>query len=216
MSKMKIAVLISGRGTNLQALINASKAEDYPAEIAVVISNKPEAQGLMRAKEAGLETLVIDHKKFPDRESFEEELHTSLKKYQVKLICLAGFMRILNANFVNRWRDRIVNIHPSLLPAFKGLHTHERALETGVKFTGCTIHFVRPEMDDGPIIMQAAVPVAVDDTTDSLALRILHEENKLYPEAVKLLASGQVRVANNKVVFREAPEIVKPISNPPV
>lgn len=169
MRKLKLAVLISGGGTNLQALIDACNDPSYPAEIAVVVSNRPDAYGLERAKSAGISAECVDHKDYETREDFEDILHDRLKDHDVELVCLAGFMRLLTATFVGKWKDRMINIHPSLLPSYKGLHTHARAIEDGVRFGGCTVHFVRPEMDDGPIIMQAAVPIDANETEDSLA-----------------------------------------------
>lgn len=203
MRKLKLGVMISGGGTNLQALIDACAAADYPAEIQVVISNRPDAKGLERAREAGIDAVAIDHKAFDDRDSFEAEIHQCLKDYEVQLVCLAGFMRILGTDFVGRWKDRMINIHPSLLPSYKGLHTHARAIEDGVRFGGCTIHFVRPAMDDGPIIMQAAVPIEPDDTEDSLAAKVLTFEHKMYPAAVRMIAEGRVRVSGGKCVFKD-------------
>ncbi|WP_321391053.1 phosphoribosylglycinamide formyltransferase [Emcibacter sp.] len=201
---LEIAVLISGRGSNLQALIDACADEEFPARIVRVISNKADAYGLERAKKAGIPTTVISHQDYDNKEAFEDAIDQELNACNVKMICLAGFMRILDARFVNRWKDRIINIHPSLLPSFKGLHTHERALESGVRFTGCTVHIVRPEMDDGPIILQAAVAVNPDETADELAGRILEYEHIIYPEALRLMASGKARVAGDKVIIESA------------
>ena len=164
MARVKLIVLISGRGSNLQSLIDACAEPGFPAEIALVISNVPGVQGLERAEKAGIETVVVNHKDYPNRESFEDALSAVIKPIKPTMICLAGFMRILTDGFVTRWHNRLINIHPSLLPSFKGLHTHERAIEAGVRFAGCTVHFVRPAMDDGPIIVQAAVPIHPDDT----------------------------------------------------
>ena len=200
---MKIAVLISGRGSNLQSLIDAEAAGELGAEIALVISNVPDAPGLERAAETGIPTETIDHRDFEGREPFEDALHAALSGRSVELVCLAGFMRLLTDNFVGKWRDRLINIHPSILPAFKGLHTHERAIEAGVRFSGCTIHFVTPEMDDGPIIAQAVVPVLQGDTPGDLAARILAEEHRLYPLAVRLIAEGRAKVVGNKVEISE-------------
>jgi phosphoribosylglycinamide formyltransferase-1 len=199
MAKTKIAVLISGRGSNLQALIDASKADDYPAEIVLVLSNKADAYGLERAREAGIATAVVDHKSFETREEFEEAIDGAIRAAGARFVCLAGFMRILTPWFVERWRDLVINIHPSLLPAFKGLHTHERALEAGVRIHGCTVHYLRPEMDDGPIIGQAAVPVLPGDDADALSARVLEAEHKLYPQCVALACSGKARVAGERV-----------------
>lgn len=203
MAKLRLGVMISGSGTNLQALIDACKSEGYPAEIVVVISNRPRVMGLDRAKAAGIKTVTIDHKRFEDRAEFEEEIHQTLKEHNVGLVCLAGFMRLLNADFVNRWKDRMINIHPSLLPSYKGLHTHARALEDGVRFAGCTIHYVRPEMDNGPIIMQTAIPIDHGETEESLIAKTLTYEHSMYPAAVKLIAEKRIRVSGNKVVYSE-------------
>ncbi len=199
--KLKLGVLISGRGSNLQALIDASAKPDYPAEIVLVISNVPDAEGLERCRRPNIATAVIDHKDFDDRESFEAELDKTLRAKEVDLVCLAGFMRLLTDTFVKRWRDRLINIHPSLLPAFKGLNVHERAVEAGVRIAGCTVHYVRPSMDNGPIIVQAAVPVHPGDDADALAARILGHEHRIYPLAVSLIAEGRVRVAGERVLI---------------
>lgn len=204
MSRRRVAVLVSGRGSNLQALIDAAKDPAYPAEIVLVVSNRPKAYGLKRAEEAGIPALAIDHKAYADRAEFEADLHAALKSHGVELVCLAGFMRLLDPDFVSRWRDRLINIHPSLLPAFKGLHTHERVLEAGVRFTGATVHFVRPEMDDGPIIAQAVVPVRPDDSAEELALRVLAEEHKLYVAALALVANGRAKVRDRLVAISGA------------
>jgi len=201
---LKIGVLISGRGSNLQSLIDAQTNGLLGAEIGIIISNVPEVQGLDRAAAAGIPTTVINHKDFDGREPFEDALDEELVSYGIELVCLAGFMRLLTGGFVNRWTDRLINIHPSLLPSFKGLHTHERALEAGVRFGGCTVHFVRAEMDAGPIIVQAAVPILSDDTPDTLADRVLSEEHKIYPLAVKMIAEGRVEVVDNTVKIKDA------------
>lgn len=199
MARLKLGVLISGRGSNLQALIDATADPAFPAEITVVISNIADVQGLQRAAEAGIATCVIDHKAHDGRAAFESALTEALEEHQVRLVCLAGFMRLLTKGFVDHWRDRIINIHPSLLPAFKGLNTHERVLDYGVKFTGCTVHFVRAEMDEGPIIVQGVVPVISSDTPDRLATRVLQVEHRIYPLAVRLVAEGRARVVGNAV-----------------
>lgn len=198
---MKVGVLISGRGSNLQALIDACADADFPAEIVTVISNKPGAGGLDLAEAAGIPHQVINHKEFEDRESFDGALDEALRGAGVELICSAGFMRILTDGFVEKWRNKQLNIHPSLLPSFKGLHVHERSIEAGVRISGCTVHFVRAEMDDGPIVAQAAVPVHSDDTASTLAARILVAEHKIYPLALKLVAEGKARVVGEKVIF---------------
>jgi len=194
-----VAVLISGRGSNLQALLDAAADPDYPAEVRLVIANKAGAQGLDRAREAGVETRFIDHTLFEDREDFEKALDAALREVGAKFICLAGFMRILTPWFVDKWKDRLINIHPSLLPAFKGVHTHERALEAGVRIHGCTVHYVRPEMDDGPIIGQAAVPVLPEDDAETLSARVLEAEHRLYPACLKLVVEAKARVSAERV-----------------
>jgi phosphoribosylglycinamide formyltransferase 1 len=199
MTKKRVGVLISGRGSNLQALIEACKATDYPAEIVVVISNVPQAAGLARAEAAGIPTRAINHKDFPSREAFDTALDTALTGAGVELLCNAGFLRLHTQGFVERWRDRHLNIHPSLLPAFKGLDTHRRVLEAGAKVSGCTVHFVRCAMDEGPIVAQAAVPVLGGDTPDTLAARVLEAEHRLYPHALRLVASGVVSVVDEGV-----------------
>jgi phosphoribosylglycinamide formyltransferase-1 len=199
MAALKLGVLISGRGSNLQALIDAVKQSGFPAQIACVISNKPGVEGLDRANKAGIPTFTISHHDYPSREAFEKALDTRLTEMAVQLVCLAGFMRILTPWFVDRWRDRLINIHPSLLPAFPGLDTHQKAIDYGVKFAGCTVHFVRAEMDHGPIILQTAVPVHQDDTEEALAARVLIAEHKIYPEAVRLIAENRVNVIDEKV-----------------
>jgi phosphoribosylglycinamide formyltransferase-1 len=198
-ASLKLGVLISGRGTNLQALIDACAADAFPAEIALVVSNVEGAAGLERARKAGIHTLVIDHREFESRAKFDQAVASALETHDVGLVCLAGFLRILSKAFVDRWRDRIINIHPSLLPAFKGLHVHERVLEAGVRITGCTVHFIRPEMDEGPIIVQGAVPVMADDTPETLAGRVLEVEHRIYPLAVRLIAEGKARVVGDIV-----------------
>ena len=192
--KKRVGVLISGRGSNLQALLDAHGQPDYPAQIVRVISNIPDVLGLERAHKAGVPTAVIPHKNYPDRESFERAVNAQLEADGVEIVCLAGFMRVLTEYFVKSWNGRLINIHPSLLPLFKGLHTHERALEEGVRFAGCTVHFVVPEMDSGPIIVQAAVPVLPGDTPDLLAARVLEQEHVVYPLALALVAQGRTRI----------------------
>lgn len=195
MARLKVGVLISGRGSNLQALLDAAADPSFPAEIALVLSNKADAFGLHRAERAGVPTAVIDHRAFPkDKPGFEAAMNAALDSAGVELVCLAGFMRLLSPAFVERWHDRLINIHPSLLPSFKGLDTHERALAAGVRLHGCTVHFVRAEMDDGPIIVQAAVPVLPGDDAHSLADRVLGAEHRIYPLALRLIAEGRVTV----------------------
>jgi len=198
MEKLKLAVLVSGRGSNLQALIDACAATSFPAEIVLVISNKPDAHGLTRADDAGIPTLCIDHKLYGSRAEFDVQMTAAMTTAGTELVCLAGFMRLLSDQFCTHWHDRMINIHPSLLPSFKGLDVQQAALDAGVQFSGCTVHYVRPEMDSGPIIIQAAVPIREDDTADSLAERILVEEHKIYPEAIRLIADGRVTVAGDR------------------
>lgn len=201
MARVRTAVLISGRGSNLQALLAACAAPDFPAEIVLVVSNEPDAGGLAYAEAAGVPTTVICHRDFDGRDAFERTIEAQLAETRVDLICLAGFMRLLTGGFVARWRDRLINIHPSLLPSFRGLHTHERAIAAGVRLTGCTVHFVRPTMDDGPIIVQAAVPVLPDDDADRLAARVLSAEHLCYPWALRLVADGRAQVVDERVVL---------------
>ena len=192
MAKKRVAVLISGRGSNMAALIEAAKAEDYPAEIVLVVSNRPDALGLARAREAGIATALVDHRPFgEDRDAFDRALDDQLMAHRIDLVCLAGFMRLLTAGFVARWSGRMINIHPALLPQFKGLHTHRRALEAGVKRHGATVHFVGFEMDSGPIIAQDWVPVVEGDTEETLAARVLELEHRIYPQALRLVAEGR-------------------------
>jgi len=214
MAKLKVAVLISGSGSNLQALLDMCADENSPAEISRVISNVESAYGLERAKAAGVSTTVIDHKKYDGRESFEEALHQVLSSENVDLICLAGFMRLLTDGFVQKWKDRMINIHPALLPSFKGLHTHERAIEAGVKFHGATVHYVRPEMDEGPIVVQASVPVLPNDTPEELGKRVLEQEHKIYPLALKLIAERKVRVSGEKVMYTGVDNPMDSVINP--
>ena len=201
MARLKVGVLISGSGTNLQALIDDCARADAEGEIVLVLSNRADAFGLTRAERAGLPHRAIDHREYDSREAFEQALTEALEASGVELVCLAGFMRVLTADFVERWRDRLINIHPSLLPAFKGLDTHARAIEAGVRIAGCTVHFVRPEVDNGPIVVQAAVPVLPDDTAESLATRVLREEHRCLPLAVRLIAQGRVSVVGERCVI---------------
>ncbi len=204
MTRLKLGVLISGRGSNLQALIDACQDSDYPAEIAIVISNKTEAAGLERAQRAGIDTAVVPHTDHADRYGFDAALDAALRAAGVKLVCLAGFMRLLTPAFVNGWGNNIVNIHPSLLPAFKGAHAHADAIAAGVRISGCTVHIVRPEMDDGPILVQAAVPVFGEDTEETLAARVLRAEHCCYPYAVRAIAEGRVRIDGSRAIIAEA------------
>ena len=194
MPKQRVAVLISGRGSNMASLIEAAKADDYPAEIVLVVSNRPDAPGLTHARNHGIATAVVDHTRYgKDREAFERALQDVLVAHRIDLVCLAGFMRLLTPWFVGQWPERMLNIHPALLPAFKGLHTHERALAAGVKTHGATVHFVSAEMDSGPIIAQAEVPVLDGDTPDTLAARVLEAEHRIYPQALRKVAQDRAR-----------------------
>jgi phosphoribosylglycinamide formyltransferase-1 len=198
-TRKRVAVLISGRGSNMAALIAAAKEQDYPAEIALVISNRADAGGLAIAQREGVPTRVIDHRPHgKDRASFERALQVVLEENGIEMICLGGFMRLFTRDFVLRWHGRMLNIHPSLLPSFKGLDPHGQALAAGVKISGATVHFVEPEMDSGPIIAQAAVPVLDDDTPETLAARVLAAEHRVYPLALRLVTEGRVRIVNGR------------------
>lgn len=192
--KKRVGILISGRGSNMRALIEAAKAKDYPAEIVLVMSNVADAAGLEFAQKHGIETKVIEHKKFPSREIFDNAMDVALNTANVEIVALAGFMRLLSPRFVEKWQGRMINIHPSLLPAYKGLHTHKRVIEAGENFAGCTVHFVTPELDDGPTILQAKVPVLPGDSEDTLAARVLEQEHKIYPQALRLVAEGKAKL----------------------
>jgi phosphoribosylglycinamide formyltransferase-1 len=197
MAKRRVAILISGRGSNMTALIEAASAKDFPAGIVLVISNIANAGGLASASAAGIETATVESKPFgKDREAFERKLHDTLVAHNIELVCLAGFLRLLTPWFVKQWDGRMLNIHPALLPAYKGLHTHERALADGVKIHGATVHFVVPEMDSGPIVIQGAVAVRDDDTPETLARRVLGVEHRIYQDALRLVASGGTRIEN--------------------
>jgi phosphoribosylglycinamide formyltransferase-1 len=201
MRRARVAVLISGRGSNMAALIEAAKQPAYPAEIALVLANRADAAGLARAAAAGIATAVVEHARYAqDREAFERALQANLDVHGIEIVCLAGFMRLLTSWFVERWEGRLINIHPSLLPAFKGLGTHARALAAGVKIHGASVHFVVPEMDSGPIIAQAAVPVLDADTAETLAARVLDAEHRIYPLALRLVAEGRVRIVEGRCV----------------
>ena len=199
MSKRRVAILISGRGTNMVSLVEAARVPDFPADIVLVISNRPGAAGVERARELGLKTTVIDHKTFPSREAFDDAVEAALVADGIELVCQAGFMRIQSDSFAARWIGRQLNIHPSLLPLFKGLHPHQQALDAGVCISGCTVHFVTPELDAGPIVAQAAVPVLKSDTAATLAARILVAEHQLYPHALGLVASGRAVLDSDRV-----------------
>lgn len=200
-ARRRTAILISGRGSNMAALIAAAAEPGFPAEIVVVISNRPDVSGLGLAQQSGIATAVVDHRSCPSKAAFEAALDEALRGHRAELVCLAGFMRLLSPGFVAAWRDRLINIHPSLLPAFPGLHTHKRALVGGVRIHGATVHFVRAETDRGPIIAQGAVPVLAGDTADTLAARVLAVEHRIYPLALDLVAGGAARVVNERVVI---------------
>ncbi len=190
MKKLKLAIFISGRGSNMLSIIDACKAPDFPAEISVVLSNNPDAKGLISAQKCDIATEIVNHKDFRSREDFEGEINKRLENYEVDLIVLAGFMRVLTPFFTEKWPDRIINIHPSLLPDYKGLNTHARAIKDGKKESGCTVHFVNSELDSGPIILQRRVPILSNDTPDTLAARVLEQEHKAYPQAIRIVADS--------------------------
>jgi len=212
--KLRVGVLVSGSGSNLQALIDSCAASDHPAEIVTVISNRPGVKALERAKAAGIEAVTVDHKAFPDRESFDAEMQRVLDAAGVEFVCLAGFMRLLTTGFVEHWAGRMINIHPSLLPSFKGLNVQQRAIDAGARFSGCTVHFVTPEMDVGPIIQQAVVPIHQDDSAESLAARILEQEHRIYPQSLRWIAEGRVRIEGERVVLDGATHPAASILNP--
>jgi len=214
LARLRTAILISGRGSNMQALIEACRAPAAPAEIVMVLSNNADAGGLSYAAETGIRTAVVDHLAYPDRAAFDAELDRRLRAAGAEFVCLAGFMRLLTPAFVERWRDRMINIHPSLLPAFPGLDTHARALAAGVRFHGCTVHFVRFETDSGPIIIQAAVPVQAADTADSLAARVLAQEHRIYPQALAWIAEGRVRLDGDRAIVAGAAVPPAPLISP--
>lgn len=202
-ARRKTAILISGRGSNMVALVQAAKAPDYPAEIVLVLSDRPDAAGLTHARADGIPALAVDRRAYAGKPEFEAQLDAALRDADVDLICLAGFMRLLSPRFVESWHDRLINIHPSLLPLFPGLDTHQRALEAGMKAHGATVHFVRAEMDQGPIIAQDSVPIEPGDTPEILAARVLTVEHRLYPKALALVASGRAKVVGEAVEIAE-------------
>lgn len=204
---LNIGILISGRGSNMKALLETCADAAFPGTVKVVISNRPGAGGLQVAEAAGIKAIALDHKAYPDRPSFEAELTRVLEENGVELICLAGFMRLLTDGFVTHWHDKMINIHPSILPLYKGTDTHERVLADGGRVHGCTVHYVRPEMDAGPIIAQAVVPVHDTDTPDDLAARVLKAEHRLYPAALKLIAEGRVTIKNERAIIDGAPDL---------
>lgn len=211
--RTRTAILISGRGSNMMSLVEAASVSGYPAEIVAIISNRPDAGGLEFAQINDIPTAVVDHKSYTSREEFDRALDAELRKHDIELICLAGFMRLLTPWFVEQWAGKILNIHPALLPLFKGMHSHRQALESGVRIHGCTIHIVTPEMDSGPIIAQAAVPVLHDDTETTLNERVLKAEHTLYPAALALMASGKIKATGGKLVFSHD---MRDTSSPPL
>lgn len=198
--RKRVAVLISGRGSNMSALIEAANAPDFPAEIALVLSSNPDAPGLERAVAEGIATAIVPHRGFSSREDFDRAMHDILLAAGIEIICLAGFMRLLSPWFCETWAGRMINVHPALLPSFKGLDTHARALATGVRLHGATVHYVVPEMDAGAIIAQAAVPVLFSDTEEALAARVLAQEHRIYPMALRLIATGVITLVNGRAV----------------
>jgi len=205
-AKLRVGILISGRGSNMAALIEAAREPGYPAEIACVVSNVASAAGLEIAKKAGVAATALPHKDFADRESFDRAVSAELEKHGVGLVAMAGFMRIQSPWFPERWAGRLINIHPSLLPAFKGLNVQQQALDAGARLSGCTVHFVTSELDSGPIIAQAAVPVLAGDTADALAARILRQEHRLYPRVVRWFAEGRIALNNGRVEVAGVPQ----------
>lgn len=216
MSRKRTAILISGRGSNMRSLVAAAKAQDFPAEIALVLSNVGDAAGLEFASGEGIATKVVEHKSFAGREPFERAMQAVLEAHGIELVCLAGFMRLLSPWFVEHWRGRMLNVHPALLPSYRGLHTHERALADGVKIHGATVHFVVPEMDAGPIIAQAAVAVRGDDTPETLAARVLEQEHRIYPRALALAASGAAVVEGERVAIAGEPAVGAALVSPAI
>ena len=214
--RKRTAILISGRGSNMRALIERAKIPSFPAEIALVLSNRPDAAGLAFAKESGIASAVVDHKIYAGREEFERSMQVLLELHRIEYICLAGFMRLLTPWFIEQWRGRMLNIHPALLPAYRGLNTHERALADGVKIHGCTVHFVAPAMDEGPIIAQAAIAVLDADTPASLARRVLEQEHLIYPAALERVASESAHIQGNRVFCGDPATPPAPLRAPPV
>ncbi|GLK67414.1 phosphoribosylglycinamide formyltransferase [Hansschlegelia plantiphila] len=203
MTKLRVAILVSGRGSNMAALIDAALDPDYPVEIVAVVSNRPGAGALAIASQAGVATAVVDHRSFPNREAFDSELDRTIRSFEPDVVCLAGFMRLLTAGFIESWAGRLINVHPALLPSFKGLDTHARALAAGVKLHGCTVHLVTLDVDSGPIIAQAAVPVLTDDDEATLAARVLKAEHELFPRALALWATGRARLDGDRVLIKD-------------
>jgi phosphoribosylglycinamide formyltransferase-1 len=204
--RVKTAILISGRGSNMVALVEAASKPDFPAEIVLVISDNPDAAGIAKARNAGVTADAIDRSKYANKAAFEAAIQERLAEAGIELICLAGFMRVLSADFVRQWHDRIINIHPSILPSFRGIDTHQRVLDAGLKMHGCTVHFVRADVDAGPIIAQAAIPILAADDAETLSQRLLPAEHRIFPMALGLVASGRARVVDDKVVIDDTPD----------
>jgi len=205
MAKLKVGVLISGRGSNMASLVRSAWEDDYPAEIACVISNVASAPGVKIARDAGIATAVIAHGDYPDRETFDRAVTAELEKHHVRLVALAGFMRIQSPWFSQHWRNRVINVHPSLLPLFPGLRAHQQAIDAGTRITGCTVHFVTPDVDAGPIIAQAAVPVMAGDTAERLEARILRQEHRLYPLVLRWFGEGRIGLVDGRVEVKWVP-----------
>lgn len=216
MGLLRLGVLVSGRGSNLQSIMDACQRGETKAEVVVVLSDNPDAYGLVRAQNAGIDTHVVKPSDYPDRDSHNAAMAEILERYNVGLICLAGYMRVLAPSFVERFRHRIINIHPALLPSFPGLHGQEQALNYGVKVSGCTVHFVDEGVDTGPIIIQAVVPAFHDDTEETLSARILEYEHKIYPAAIRLYAEGRLKVEGRKVIIEGDPHKTWAVTNPPL
>ena len=213
-TRRRTAILISGRGSNMRALVEAARAPDYPAEIALVLSNRPDAPGLGWARDAGVAVAAVDHKIYAGREEFERSMQALLEIHRIDLVCMAGFMRLVTPWFIGLWAGRMINVHPALLPAYRGLDTHARALADGVKIHGCTVHFVVPAMDEGPILAQAAVPVLDTDTPESLARRVLEQEHRIFPAALARVARGGLLVQGNRVFDEDAVAAAEPLLSP--
>lgn len=215
MERLKLGILISGRGSNMRTLVGACQIGEIPADVHLVLSNRADAAGLAHAKAAGIATKTVAHGDYPDRSAFDQALDAALRAAGVDFVCLAGFMRLLTAEFISAWRDRMINVHPSLLPAFPGLDTHARVLAAGAKLTGCTVHYVRFETDTGPIVAQAAVPVLPDDDEASLSARVLAAEHRLYPLALKLIGEGRVRIQGERAIVDDSAPATAALFNPP-
>ena len=216
MDKLRLAIPISGNGTNLQSLIDSCSDQLFPAKIVIVLSNNPQAKGLLKAGKAGIETMVIEERCFGTQSQYDAELSKIFKTKGIDLICLAGFMRLLSKSFCTMWHNKLINIHPSLLPAFKGLNAPKQAFDAGARFSGCSVHYVRPKIDSGPVIIQAVVPIMGNDTLKSITMKILEEEHRIYPEAIRLIADKKLNIQNGKVVITNHNYHLSSITNPTV